>query len=671
MDAVQQSHPHSLAQPTTAGKATQPLLAARQKSVLDSSMPTTTPTSAPVAPTTSGTVTTVTLHALRRFPLVSVTLLVAAIAGILGSTAWAPAVPWLLGGYSLAIAAKAAWAMIGELRSGTFGIDILAVTAISAAVSVGEYWAALIIVLMLTGGEALEDFAEHRAKRELESLLNHAPRIAHRIGHDGTSQDIPLDEVAVGDLLTIRPGEVVPVDGTLHGESAEFDESSLTGESVPVQRHPGDEVLSGGVNGSRPVTIRVLRSAAESQYQQIIALVADATESKPPLVRVADRYAIPFTIIALCIAGAAWAISGEAVRFAEVLVVATPCPLIIAAPVAFMGGMSRAARAGAIIKNSGTLELLSKTQTVAFDKTGTLTSGTPSVQHIITHADTPHTPEEILANAAAAEQHSTHPLARAIVAAATERGLDIPPAQAITEHTANGVEATVAARQVLVGKAHFLSAQLGHGIPPIEHNDGTIAVHVAIGNQAAGVLILQDTIRPEAAATIAALHTQGVTHLLMVTGDAETTAQRVAETLHITEVHANCLPGDKLNIITNQRSRPVVMVGDGVNDAPVLAAADVGIALGARGSTAASESADVVVLRDTLSTVASVHRIGTETFAIALQSIWAGIGLSLALMVVSAFGFIPATIGAWSQELIDIVAIGWALRALKPGAADR
>ena len=599
--------------------------------------------------------------AVRRYPLVAATIAVAALGGALSATSWAWFVPWLLGGFALAVAARSAVRMVRDLARGVFGVDILAVTAIAASVAVGEYWAALIIVLMLTGGEALEDYAANRAKRDLTALLAHAPQIGHRLRADGSTQDVPIAEIALGDRIVVRAGEVVPADGTLLTAAADFDESSLTGESLPVERRAGDEVLSGGVNGSTAATIEVTRASRDSQYQQIISLVEGAAGSRSPIVRLADRFAIPFTIVAYAIAGLAWWFSGEAVRFAEVLVVATPCPLIIAAPVAFMAGMSRASREGAIIKSSATLEELHRARSVAFDKTGTLTRGKPELTDVRPAGDL--TTDVLLQLAASAEQFSSHVLAAAVLEGAARRGLTLTGSESAEESTANGVTAQIGDHRVVVGKRTFVAAASGRDVPRTTLEAGELAVYVAVDGTFAGSLILRDEVRGNARQTVTDLRGHGVSSIVMLTGDGRQAAEHVAALLGIDDVRANCLPVDKVRAIEQTTARPVVMVGDGVNDAPVLAAADVGIAMGARGSTAASESADVVILRDDVSLVARTLVVGRETVDVALQSIWVGISLSLVLMVIAAFGVLPAVVGAWMQEGVDVVSILWALRA--------
>lgn len=613
-------------------------------------------------------------RAIRSYPLVAATLVVAAAGLLMLATPAREIAPWVVGIYALAIAGWEAVHMVRSLLSGKLGLDILAVTAITAAVLVGEPWAALVVVLMLTGGEALENYAENRSKRELVALLDRAPRQATRV-IGGFPIDVetaeqlevvPVDEIGIGEVLLVRPGEVVPVDALLLSASANFDESSLTGESLPVDRVAGEVVSSGVVNGASAIYLRAKALASESQYQQIVALVERAQQSKAPTVRLADRYAVPFTLLSLGIAAAAWIASGDPTRFAEVLVVATPCPLLIAAPVAFLGGMSRAARHGLIVKGGGTLEQLSRVRSAAFDKTGTLTTGRPK----LTRVDVAEgfTEDRLLQFAASAEVYSSHVLAAAIVQTAKERGLEILAMRDAQEFATNGVEAALEApanghHRVRVGKPAWV-ATAALDLERAQLEPGELAIYVAADEHFAGALIMRDALRPEAFSTVQQLKEFGLERMLIVTGDVEATARSVGAKLGIAEVHAECSPASKVKIAASVTPRPLIMTGDGLNDAPVLAAADVGFAMGARGATAASESADVVNRFDTIAGVADAVRIGRDTVRIALQSIWLGIFLSVALMLVAAFGFLPALLGAWMQELVDLVAILGALRAI-------
>ncbi|WP_263729363.1 heavy metal translocating P-type ATPase [Cellulomonas sp. SG140] len=604
---------------------------------------------------------------LRRYPMVAATLVVA-LAGLVLTLTAPSATRWVVGGYALVVAGMHAYQMVRDMLRGNFGLDVLAVTAVVSTVAVGDVWAALIVVLMLTGGSALEDYASARAHREVSALLARAPHFAHVVGPDGELTDVAVTDVRVGDLLLVKPGEAVPVDGVLEGDTASFDESSLTGESLPVEHLAGEAVLSGSVSDQQVAMVRATVEAKDSQYQKIIELVQAAADSKAPIVRLADRYAVPFTAVALVLGGVAWWLSGSPVRFAEVLVVATPCPLLIAAPVAFIAGMSRAAKNGVVIKSGGILEQMARIRTVALDKTGTLTYGHPRVESVEPVLGTAS--DDLVRFAAAAEQFSPHVLAQSVVDAAQSRGLDVPDASDVTETTAAGVTATVDGRQVVVGKASHVEQVTGTTVLAAELPPGRLAVHVGVDGRHAGRLVVADEIRHNAAPTLQTLHHLGVRHVVMLTGDAEPTALHVAAAIGVDDVRAGLLPADKVSAVVGLQDRPVMMVGDGVNDAPVLAAADVGVAMGAKGATAASESADVVIMLDDLGRVASAVAIAQRTVRVALESIWMGIVLSVGLMVVAAFGVIPAVVGASLQEVVDLVAILGALRAVRPGRSE-
>ncbi len=595
-----------------------------------------------------------------RYRLVTLTIAIGAIGIILAVSGAGAAVQWVFSIYALAIAAWQAVGMVRDILRGHWGLDILAVTAIVATVLVGEYIAALLVVLMLTGGEALEDYASRRAKRELDALLTRAPQLAHRMQGDRIV-DVRADEVRPGDVLLVRPSEIVPVDATLSSLEGAMDESSITGESVPAEKQAGDQVLSGSVNGQLAVEIIASATAADSQYQQIVALVAEAADSKAPVVRLADRYAVPFTVFSLALAGVAWWLSGDPARFAEVLVLATPCPLLIAAPVAFIGGMSRAARNGVIVKGGGVLEQLASAKTAVFDKTGTLTYGTPTLVAI--RPENGFGADELLGVVASAEQYSSHVLATSMIEAARNRGIRLTEADRASEQATNGVQATIEGRDVVVGKFAFV-AEHAPDAARTTIAPGELAVYVGIDGSFAGALLASDRVRDNAKATLDRLGELGVRETMMLTGDAQATADHIAAEIGITSVRAECLPGDKVHEVAAVAKRPVIMVGDGVNDAPVLAAADVGIAMGAKGATAASESADAVILVDDISRTAKAVEIGRDTVRIALQSIWLGIIVSVGLMIIAAFGMIPATAGAVLQEVVDLATILAALRAI-------
>ncbi len=614
---------------------------------------------------------TTTMDRLRDLdPLLLATLVVGAVALAAQQLANPAVTAVLLVGFAGVMAAREAQSMLANLREGIWGIDVLAVMAVVATIAVGEYWAAWIVVLMLTGGHELEERAAGRARRELHALLGRAPTVAHRQGAGGELEEVPIDEVAASDVLVVRPGEVVAVDGVLLDDAAVLDESQLTGESLPVEHLAGDDLLSGAINGAGALTMRATATARDSQYQRIVELVREAAESKAPVVRLADRIAVPFTLFSLALAGGAWAMSGDPTRIAEVLVVATPCPLLIAAPVAFLAGMSRASRNGVIVKGAGTLERLSRVATVALDKTGTLTHGTPTLVRIVQGHPTAITgsaaTDEVLRLAASVESFSTHAIATGIVATAGDQGLALRPAANAREEVAHGISAQVDGHVVSVGKATWID-QLCGGFPHPDLQPGELAVHVALDDTWAGSLILADAVRDEAATVLSWLRDTGIDHLVMVTGDGARTAHHVAEAVGVDDVHANCLPTDKVDLVTGLEPRPVMMVGDGVNDAPALAGADIGVAMGARGSTASSESADVVIMVDDLYRVARAVSIGRHTTRVALQAIGLGVALSIGLMITAALGHLPAVVGAGLQEVVDLACIVWALRATRPG----
>ena len=541
--------------------------------------------------------------------------------------------------------------MVKTIRSGNFGVDLLAITAVVATLAVSQYWAAMIVLLMLTGGDALESYAATKASSELKQLLENAPTTAHRLV-DGHVEDVDVDAVQVGETILVKPQEVVPVDGTvLEGESL-VDEASLTGESKPVAKNAGSDIMSGTINGDSALTVKVTQRAEDSQYQGIIKLVKESEARPAHFVRMADRYAVPFTLVAYVIAGLGWVLSGDPVRFAQVLVVASPCPLILAAPIAMVSGMSRNSRNGIIVKSGTTLEKLSDARTFAFDKTGTVTRGILKVATVLPQAG--FSQDELLNLAASAEGQSTHILARSLTDAVP--AADRLPASEVSEATSFGVYATVDGHKVKVGKAEFAGAK--------ETLD-TTAVYVNVDGQYAGAITFSDQIRPEAKETMTKLHELNDANLIMISGDQQSIADKVAREVGIDQVYAEQLPQQKIEVLDNvpKDDRPVVMVGDGVNDAPSLAIADVGIAMGAHGATAASESADAVVLRDDLAKVAAATLIAKETMVIAKQSVLIGIAICTGLMLIASFGVIPTIIGAMLQEVVDTVTILYALRA--------
>lgn len=560
--------------------------------------------------------------------------------------------------------------MVKSIRKGEYGVDILAVVAIVSALALGEYLAAGIILLMLTGGEALEDYAQERAKKELNDLLKRAPKIAHRKIRGG-EEDIPVRDIKVGDIIIVKPGEVVPIDGIIKIGETTLDESAITGESLPVEQGVGNKLLSGSINQLAAIEVKATATSGDSQYEKIIHLVEQAASSRSPLVRLADQYSLPFTLVSFGIAGLAWLFSADPLRFLQVLVVATPCPLLIATPVALVSGMSRAARHGIIVKNGAALEQLSRLKAIVFDKTGTLTIGTPQVEDILLQDKVTFTEKQLLQLAAAVEQASAHTLATAVVSEAKRRRLKIAKATEVEETVGKGITGMVGGRYVSVGKLSYLQ-YLGVLFPKrfndyhhTTETEGKTGVFVAIEGVYVGVITFADQIRPETEKTLQQISHAGIEDIAMVTGDHYEVAQRIADQLELSQVHADQLPQDKLKVIKRLKRAhtPLAFVGDGVNDAPVLAASDVGIALGAKGSTAASESADVVVMLDDLLRVPQAIKISKRTMTIARESIFVGIGLSVILMLIAATGRISPLNGALLQEGIDILVILNALRA--------
>lgn len=546
--------------------------------------------------------------------------------------------------------------MIKTLRSGSYGVDLLAITAVAATLAVGQYWAAMIVLIMLVGGDSLEDYASKKAHTELKALLDNSPQTAHKVVANKLV-DIKVDEANIGDQLVVKPGETVPVDGHIIKGSSMFDESSLTGESRPITKNVSDTVYSGSINVDSAITMTVDKLAKDSQYQRLIQLVKQADSTPAHFVRMADRYAVPFTGIAFVIAGIAWFVSKDPVRFAEVLVVASPCPLILAAPVALVSGMSRSSRNGIVVKTGSVLEKMATAKTAAFDKTGTITSGRLFVDQIKPVAGT--TKEELLSYAASAEQSSGHILARSLLNYAVKHDVNLLEVQQLSEVTGNGVTAQIAGQTIKVGKASFVA-------PTAQVAETTqTCVYISLNDRYIGTITFIDKLRFEAAQTMQTLRDHGVKHLMMLTGDQQAIAQTIAKEVGIDDVRAKLLPEEKIKALkaVPESEHPVIMVGDGVNDAPSLTVADVGIAMGAHGATAASESADVVILKDDLLKVAKAVEIAQDTLRIARQAVLIGIFICVFLMLVASTGFIPAIVGAMFQEVIDTVSILWGLRA--------
>lgn len=559
---------------------------------------------------------------------------------------------------------------VRRLLNREMGVDLIAVLAMAGALALGEYLAGAIISVMLTGGSALERFAVARARRELTALIQRAPRIAHRrAGMDII--DIGVDEAALADVLLVKPGEVIPVDGILISEGAVLDESALTGESRPVKLASGSPVRSGGMNAGTAFELRVTALAAASTYAGIIRLVHAAETAKAPFVRLADRYALVFLALTLALATSAWLAEGSLVRALAVLVVATPCPLILAAPAAIIAGVSRAARHGIIVKGGGPLEMLARATVLLLDKTGTVTSARPQV--VAVEAWGAWSSDEVVRLAACLEQVSVHPYAPAILAEARSRRVALVFPQDVREQMGTGIAGRVEGLHVALGQRAFVAPEIATttALRSVELRtavEGSATVYVSIDGTLAGVLFLQDPIRPEAPRTLRSLRAAGIRRIHMVTGDHPDVAELVGDALGVDRVFAERAPEEKIEVIRLVRSEgTTVMVGDGLNDAPALALADVGVAMGARGATAASEAADVVLTSDRLDGLLIVTRLARRTRRIALESVFVGMGLSLCAMAFAAAGYISPVAGALLQEGIDVLVILNALRALGGG----
>ncbi|MEO8745986.1 MAG: heavy metal translocating P-type ATPase [Candidatus Dormiibacterota bacterium] len=605
----------------------------------------------------------------------SAVILVAVLGAVIAGS-----VLWVTGNRSLA---DIAWALailvaivplgisvVRDLVHRETGVDLIALLAMAGSLTLGQYLAGAVVGLMLSGGQALERFAGARARRELASLLSRAPRVVHRYeAGDLTSRDI--DEVRQGDRLLVKPGEVVPVDGVI-SEVAVLDEAALTGEAMPVEHQVGDRVRSGAVNVGAPFDMRAITTAEESTYAGIVRLVREAQTSKAPFVRLADRYALWFLPLTLVVAAAAWFTSGDPVRALAVLVVATPCPLILAAPVAIVAGISRAAHRGVIVKGGGALETLARARTLIFDKTGTLTAGTPTVSTVEAFDSIGGT--ELLRLAASLDQVSPHVFADGIVSAARSRHLELEFPENVREHPGKGIEGSVGGHAVALGQARWLMAgkpmpEAAAGVRRRMEAEGSLAVFIAVDGRFAGALIMVDPVRTETPAALLMLRQAGIERIVLLSGDRKDVASRVGESLGVDAVFSEHSPAEKVQAVLNERHAAVtVMVGDGVNDAPALAVADVGIAMGARGATASSEAADAVIVVDRLDRVAEAVLIARRARDIAVQSVMAGMGLSMVGMVLATIGVLPPIAGAFFQEAIDVAVILNALRALGGGS---
>ena len=646
---------------------------------------------------------------------------------------------WLVIALVLIIVIDTVRGMIDDLRHGQVGVDVLAVVAILSTVAVAEYWASWAVTLMITSGEAIEEYAQAKAERSLTALMEAAPQTAHVVNlpgvgrgfaaDKGDSSDgfrrvglasaaaaahrfdtVPVEQVQLGDVLMVLPGETVPVDGELLSGTATLDLSNINGEPVPREVFAGARVMSGAVNGSTALTMRATQVAADSQYQRILELVASAQESRPAVVKTADRLAVPFTVLSLVIAGVAWAVSGVPTRFAQVLVLATPCPLLIAAPVAYIAGTGRLAAVGVLIKAQDVLENLGRVTQVFFDKTGTLTVKQPQVVRVemLPGAATRLNEDHVLMMAGVVESYSVHILSKGIAKAGTEamarlrqrfedgqrlcpepeaswpgHGREYPVIKNINEDAGKGVSGEVNGHAVRVGRLSFAAAgeegflAVDRTAPSRSEDDlrtrfgllqpDEMASYVSVDGQLIARIVLRDVPRANAKAALAKLHELGVTKLAMLTGDKRASANIIASEVGIDEVHAELFPEDKVAAVkaaTGAGKTVTMMVGDGVNDAPVLAVADIGVAMTDGTSTAASESAQVVIMNDNIAAVPRAIAIARRTKRVMLQAVLAGLVLATVGMIAAAFNLIPVVVGAFLQEAIDVVSILWALTAL-------
>jgi heavy metal translocating P-type ATPase len=604
-----------------------------------------------------------------RWALVSIAVAGLA-AGILAYVAGRPDLADLC--WTLATApavAGLAVSIVRDLLAGRFGVDAIALVSMSGALALGEPLAGAVVALMYSGGNVLEDIAVARAEHDLRSLVDRAPREAHRRVGDRI-EEVPISAVAIADQLLVRAGEVVPVDGVVTSSAATIDESALTGEPIPVVKVRGAAILSGSLNVGETFELTVSSAAGESTYAGIVRLVTAAQTAKAPFVRMADRYSLIFLPVTLALAFVAWLISGDLIRSLAVLVAATPCPLILAAPVAFIAGVAQAARRGILVKGGGPLEALARAHTVLFDKTGTLTVG--GARLLSVEVAPGETADEILMLGASLEQASHHVLASAIVQAAAERGLNLKLPEQVRESMGSGLHGVIEGRHVAAGSRDMIFAcervtqWASRAIRRASWRSALI-VFVAVEGRAIGALLLADELRSDTPRAIRLLREAGVARMVMVTGDRAAAAQAIGAALDLDAVLADRVPSDKVDAVrSEQRLHPTIMVGDGINDAPALASADVGIALGARGASASSEAADVVILTDRLDRVGEAIMIAQRARRIAVESIVAGMGLSILAMVAATFGWLMPVPAAIVQEAIDVAVILNALRALTP-----
>jgi heavy metal translocating P-type ATPase len=602
-----------------------------------------------------------------RIGLVVVTLL-GLCAGLVAQAMGAGWSSWIWSASTGLVLAVLLAQIVASLLRGDVGLDVVAALSMGGAVALGQSLAAVVVALMYAGGQSLEVYAAGRAQREMSALLARQPRSALK-EQDGGLHEVPIADLVPGDRLLIRTGDVVPVDGLVGAGRAVLDQASLTGEALPVTVEAKAPALSGAINVGPAFTLVAERVASESTYAGIVRLVKAAQAEKAPMARLADRYGLAFIALTMVIAGAAWFLTGDPLRALAVVVIATPCPLILAVPVALVSGMSRTAKIGVLVKGGSALETLARITTLVIDKTGTLTHGTARLQAVRTLSD--HDDDTVIRVAASLDQASVHPTARALVQAAHARVLALVQPTDVVETPGEGIAGLVGSDRVLVGGPRFMQAQgvafprttpppSGTGVPAV-----TATVLVAIDGAAAGILGFADPLRLEGVKALDALRTTGITRIILATGDRKAVADGLVMGLPIDAVAADLDPAGKTALVAVERRNGVVMmVGDGVNDAPALAAADLGVALGARGAAAAAEAADVVLLVDRIDGLAQAIRIAKRARAIALQCVFAGIGLSILGMVAAAFGYLSPLQGALIQEVIDVAVVLNAMRVL-------
>lgn len=566
-----------------------------------------------------------------------------------------------------------AWSTGVAALKRTAGVDVIALLAIVGALALGEYLAGAVIGFMLATGRALEEYAGNRAERELSSLLKRAPRSAHRL-RDGALETIPVEAVVNGDILAVKEGDVLPVDGVVTRGPAVLDESALTGESRLVERDRGDRLRSGAANAGPSFEMQATGTAEESTYAGIIRMVREAQQSKAPLVRLADRYAAIFVPVTLVTAGVAWAISGDPVRALSVLVVATPCPLLLAAPVAIVSGVSRAARRGIVVKGGAAIETLGRAQALFLDKTGTITLGAPRVRRTLL-AESHQDEAELLRLAASLDQLSSHVLASSLVRSARERGLALSLPSDVAERAGAGIGGIVDGHVVRLGSYAWVAeganvaVESGRFQRRVMRHEGSV-IFAAVDGQIAGAFLFDDPIRPDAPRVLRLVKRKGIAETVMLTGDHAAIAEAVGGAIGVDHVMSELAPEEKVAAVrASQRERVTVMVGDGINDAPALAAADIGVAMGARGATSSSEAADVVLVVDRLDRLLEAIEIARRARGIAIQSMVAGMALSFVAMGLATVGLLPPVLGALLQEGIDAAAILNALRALGGGGS--